>query len=416
MLLVYLFVTYLCIIISRLIYKQKINPISLYCVLWFICFFFHESGIIYFLPISINTFIMIIIGNISVVVGCWIGSKLSNIKIKHNCFKDRSLIERDFLMIKWISILSLICGIDVLIKFIQQISMYGANIFANFAYRYSSQIREVQESDLDVSSLVFPLVVLLGIYIVKNGVNRNVIMPVCVIILFSLIQGSRGTLIIVMALFISQITVLGGKKKINGDMKENKNRRKLMFLFLILVIVVLLITISRNQYFSESSSSYSSNNIILGALESIASYTAEGIGCLDKYMEQPIKANYPQYFFRVPIIILNKLGVTNLDTRYHIPTYYIPEPSNVITYIGELYHDFGMLYGIVIAFLACIFSYVYKKSTATNNIFYRMSYSAFFAMFSLSFFANFFHSASLWYVIIIGGIISFTIDKKIFKI
>lgn len=414
MLLIYFFVTIVCLGIGRMIYRNFINPLSLYSLVWFACFFFHECGLIEFSKISIKTFLIIVLSNICVVIGCGLGKLMSKIKLTKKIMIERSQNTKKKLLGNWIIILTLVSGVDIVYKFFQQLVLYGPNIFMNFAYRYSSQLRVEEESSLDLSSLIFPLVVFLGIYIVQYGIEKRMIFPVVILALFALIQGSRGTLIIVITLFVSQITITDKAKKISVNINSKKNKRYFMLIFLLLAVCVVLITISRNQYFASSGSTNSKDKgAVYEAMSSIASYTAEGIGCLDKYMDNPERVSFPQYFFRVPIILLNKLGITELDTRYVIPTYYIPFPSNVITYIGELYHDFGDGYGIIIVIMASLFSFSYIKCSKKHVVFYSVIYSVFFTIFILSFFANFGHAASLWYVAIVGGAVAFIVDNKI---
>lgn len=403
----YTIITVIMIVIGKRIYKNMINPLSMYGCLWYVCFFFHECGIVNFSPITFKTYFMIIMGNVYVTIGCLLGNGLSYVKFSKLFIRTSTENEKKTKLYYWIIILSLVCGIDVLLKFYRQIQLLGTNIFMNFAYRYSSQLRTVAESDVDLSSLIFPLAVLISIYIVQFGLEKKLALSIVVLVLFSFIQGSRGTLIIVMLLFLSQVTITGRVSSYTIDFEKNK--KKIIAIFLILFLVVAAITLSRARYFNSSNSS----NGIADVLGPMMSYTAEGIGCLDKYMEQPETADYPQYFLRVPIIVLNKLGITNLDTRYYISTYYIPFPSNVITYLGELYHDFGKLYGVIVIAMSMFFSMSYTKSVRKNSYVNRTFYSVFFVIFMLSFFANFFHVASVWYVAVIGGLIAITIEYKI---
>lgn len=80
-------------------------------------------------------------------------------------------------------------------------------------------------------------------------------------------------------------------------------------------------------------------------------YLSGGLNGLDQFLNSPEIVYYPQYFFRVPFILLNKLDITQVDTLYTVPTFYIPFPTNVYTYVGEFIHDFGYFF-----FLPCFFS------------------------------------------------------------
>lgn len=412
MLITYFVVLIISIVIGRKAFRNILNPISMYSILWFICFFFHECGLIDFNPIGYKTFFVLLVGHISFITGCLIAVVSSKRKIKIIGLKENDDEIKKKMLVRWIWIFTFISGITIIKDFYDQIKLYGTNIIANFAYRYSSQLRDVYESNVDLSSLIFPLIVFVGIYIVQYGFQKKLIAPLIVLLLFALIQGARGTLIIVISLFLSQITISKRFSSVSEKKAYGKNKRKYLYILLVLFVIVLLITVSRKQYFTGGKTSDTKNQYT-EAFSSIASYTAEGIGCLDQYMENPIQSDYPQYFFRVPIILLNKLGITDLDTRYHINVYYIPFASNVITYYGELYHDFGNCCYVIVLIMAFLFSRCYIDVENKNNIFKKTMYSVFFTIFALSFFANFFHVASLWYVLVIGGFASILIDKRI---
>ncbi len=404
MLTMYFIFCILFIYIGKKSYDNYMNPITIYTVVWFAAFFAHECSYVEFDYISLNTFMVIVVTHFVFCVGCIIGKKFIYKTKRIVLLKNRSDFEKKGIIQFWIVFLTLVSYIEIIYDFIITIREMGLNIFLNFAKLYKMQISSETESALSLSSLLFVIAPLMGIYLMKYGWNKCLILPIIGILLYGLNNGSRGSLVIIIILFLASATLYSKEQR-----KLDQKKKKFIYILGgVFAALVLICTKSR----SVSNGLTSSTSSILSFS---VTYLGGGIGCLDKYLQNPVVVDYPQYFWRVPYIVLNKIGLCNVDTTYHIPTYFIPFPSNVITYIGELYHDFQSNFYIIVFLLAFIMSVCFCKAKKYNLLFDRMIYSGFFAIIVLSFFANFGHSASIWYVFIIGGFITYSIDYKFFK-
>jgi oligosaccharide repeat unit polymerase len=404
----------LVFIISKKIYKRKINPMTIYTFTWFFCFFIYSCGIIKFIPINWETFWFIYGANLCVVVGCIIGKILayinlnfSRIKIKRATENKKGIMKK---VILWTSILA---AIEIIPNVYESITQYGFNLIANTSTLYFNELSSTQDSAVSLSAFIFVTAAFLGMYISDYGFDKSLIIPIVILSLFAVSKGSRGTFVIIMSLVIAAMTLPSKRtEKIHKLLKHN--RLKKISLVILFVTIIIAITMSRQSvdksvYANYAVVSFLANSVFV----SIFGYFGSGIGCLDQFLFNPIEQNYPRFFFRVFFILFNKLGITSVDTEFNLPTYYIPMPANVITYIGELYYDFGNWLFLVIIIMAMLFSVSFCKAQKNGSIFQRNTYAVMFTIFTLSFFANFGHTAGVWYALILGGLLGIFVDNKI---
>ena len=407
MLEIYFILCLIIVFLSRLfVSKSLCNPINIYTAIWFFIFFLHESSYIQFDEISEETFMIIIVAHISFVVGGFAGFKIK-FKIFKNMFRKRDEYEKKVVLTRILIILSVITAIGVVDEFYHNNLSYGFNIVDNFAMMYKDQLEKDMESNLKLSSLVNVVTPLLGIYILNYGMKLFLIIPFLDLLLFGMSNGSRGSFIILMG-FLGCFITLKFYNNLNVDKviinNINRNRKKIIQAVAVAFVIIVLVTISRNN-----AKTIAVDNPVITFL---VTYLAAGIGGLDQFIESPDIVYYPQYFFRVPFIFFNKLGITQVDTFYTVPTFFIPFSTNVYTYIGELIHDFGYLYFIpcfLLGYLSCL---CYYYAVKYRLVFYMIMYSGLFCVICLSFFANFGHTASLWYLFVLGGGIGIVVDNK----
>lgn len=398
---------------SKILYRNKMNPIVIYTGIWFICVFVYNCGIIRFYPLKWETFGYIYGANIVFVLGCLLGIFFSifSVKITGNNYK-RSWESKQNILRAIILLTSIISAFSIVPDVVNSISIYGFNLLANTSDMYFNEITTSQESALSFSAFIFVTAIYVGIYIVEYGFDKSIYFPFLMFVLFAFSKGSRGTFVIIIFLLLSQIT-LPGKQRIVSKDSFKKNIKKLFEIFSVFVAIVIAITIVRRSsedvYYGYLAFDFLSGTVIV----SLLGYISSGIGCLNQFFDFPITSDHPILFFRVFYIFFNKLGISDVNTIIHFPTYFTPIPGNVLTYIGELYIDFQNFLFIVVLILATIFSYSFCKVNREDSIFYRTLYAVMFVYFVLSFFASFLHAAGLWYALVFGIFFSFFIDYKI---
>lgn len=412
MVLIY-FISYIAFyILGYKLYHSRVNPITIYSSIWFGCFFIYNSGVIQYYPINWTTFLYIYGANIVFVIGCISGFFLSKVSVRFlKQSYSQTILEKKKSLQRVIILTTILSLIGIIPNIISSISTYGINLLANTSNMYFNEISSAQESALSFTAFAFVTAIYVGIYIVGYGFDRKLYFPLLMFSLFALSKGSRGTFVIVIFLLLAAVTLPQANLKYSELIK--KNLKKLFYIFLAFTIVVLAITSvrqrSENIYYG-----YLSLDILSGTvLVSVIGYICSGIGCLNQFLEYPLTADSPVLFFRVFYVLLDKLGITDVNTVIHFPTYLTPIPGNVLTYIGELYIDFQDSLFIVILILSIIFSFSFCKAKKSSSIFHRSIYAAMFTYFCLSFFASFLHAAGLWYAIILGTLFSIFIDYRI---
>lgn len=395
--------------VSYHIYGRKMNPITLYGGIWLTAISLYKSNLIIFNSVSNYTIWIVLIVYIVFFGGCLTGVLFSKIRILN--LKSRDHIEKKILLEKTIFFMTLLASIDIIYKFIITIFHNGINIYSNISKLYFSELYSGGGSQISLSSLLFISITFSGIYITLYGINKKIIFPILVSIIQQLSMGSRGVLVSLILLFLSSFFV---HNRIN-EIWNKKIKKKLSFLVFFMVSVLGFVTAARIQRTGEIYAGCFLKKIPIfsGVIAKGIEYISSGIGCLDQFLMDPVRNQNAKLFFRVPFIFLNKLGITSVNTNYHGITYYIPFPSNVITYIGELYYDFGLLFLIPIFVMSAIFSIFFCKSIKSNNIVNKVLFSPFFVIFSLSFFVYFGRLANIWYVLTIGTLIALYIEYQL---
>lgn len=413
MLILYTIISVVYILISILLYNRIINPISTYLGVWYLAFFLHECGLAEFDAITSKTLSFILLAHTCVLIGCAMGKICSKYKIRFLNVADRSEEERLKRVHHVLIATATISIISLFPVIISSIRTYGLNILKNTANIYFDSISSKTESNFSLSSVIFVNAAFLGYYLKEKEVDFAAKMSIFSLLMYSVSTGSRGGLIILVLLVISAYFAnpIGKKYELS-----KKDKKKILIFSATFLVIIVATTMLRNQMDTTSAGEAMMQGTTGGLsslVRSVTIYLGAGIGCLDKYLQKPIVVDYPQFFFRVPYIILNRLGITNVETTYRGFTYAIPFPANVITYIGELYHDFQFLMFFVIMVLSFLYSMCYCHAIKSRTYYSRIWFSALFTIYNLSFFSYFGRVASIWIVIVVGSIIALLVDKEI---
>ena len=203
---------------SKILYRNKMNPIVIYTGIWFICVFVYNCGIIRFYPLKWETFGYIYGANIVFVLGCLLGIFFSifSVKITGNNYK-RSWESKQNILRAIILLTSIISAFSIVPDVVNSISIYGFNLLANTSDMYFNEITTSQESALSFSAFIFVTAIYVGIYIVEYGFDKSIYFPFLMFVLFAFSKGSRGTFVIIIFLLLSQITLPGKQRIVSKD-------------------------------------------------------------------------------------------------------------------------------------------------------------------------------------------------------
>lgn len=407
MIYVFFLISILMLIFSLYIYKSKINPISLYCFVWMIVVALYKSNLVYTYELYPKTIIILIITSIVFFIGSVIGIIISKYTFNPINLNEEFLEMQRRKLVQVIMFISLILSLKIIPDFIVNFLRSGFT-FSHINDLYKEQLYDSYESRLSIDSLIYVVVVFSGYYLSRYGIkNYKVYFPIILAIIDQLNSGARGGFVMIVMLFFAPFTC-----RITKNFKINK---KNIYLIIIMIMVFLFSTYIRNtdNYILEYSSVFLKNLPFSNVLYSIILYIIGGLGCLNIYLQNPILNDGGSIFFRVPLILLNKIGITSYDLTFRSYTYQVPFTSNVLTYIGELFHDFGIYFFIPIFIMAILFSLYFNKSQENGSLVNVNLYSIFFVIFMLSWFVYIGRLAVLWYVLVFGTILSMYIEKSV---
>lgn len=398
--------------ISFKLYHYFINPLSFYCFIWSVCAGLYQFGGIYFYPLSLTTWIYIILSLCFYSFGCILGKAVSQAIIikSYNLTTSKKQKEK---MTGFIIFLTFCSSIELYQRLIATIHKYGFYFYKYIKQIYQSQIHG---TGITASFVVFEVftyisIMLAGIYSYKNGFKKWLLWPILTSLLYQLCSGSRGTLIINIILFTAPFMFNHSDKSYLNSIEKLyiTKKKKPIAAIAISVLTVLYVTIMRTS---------SSGNIVTKlqeALRNIIFYLASPIAVLNEFIKTGNQGIWGEHTFRIFRKYMYKLGIIpSYREPYSLGTYLTPEPSNVATYIGTLKYDFGYLGALFVIFmLGFIFSFYYCKLVKKYDISYQIIISVMSVVLGLSFFDWFFKSAIIWCCITMGLFFAICIKYRI---
>lgn len=404
---------------SNYLYKRILNPISIFSIIWFICINLHQSGLIYYNPLTNKTWIVIIFMLIVYSSGNLIGRELGLLSDK-NLQKESTHVMKleekrtEKYLKRYILFFSLLSSTSIIPSLVNVINIYGLNIFLNLSSIYHESITSPveQSPSIGFDGLIFIAVSLSGIYLSRFKFNKLILVPLFLLVLTQLTNGSRGSLATGSLLFLAPF--ISNKKKIKIDPKQ----KKYIHLIIILLLGVFIgITFSRKigdtqlPYASDFLKRISSYN---KTPYSIVTYLTIPIAVLNEYLKEPTHYIFGASTFRVFYMVFNRIGLIEFDVNFTRDfLYYTPQLSNVMTFIGELIYDFKFLGAYLVVFILSVgFGFSYYKTKHSNSIFWQLIFSVCFSLIALSFFAWYLRLSIFWYVLLFGGILGIGIDIK----
>lgn len=409
MLLSYIFINTIFGICSNFFYKKFWNPISVYIAVWMSSVLLHESGLIRFYSLTQKTWLVLIGSESLYMLGCLLGRIIAK-KIRYQKVKQDGELLEHFLK-KLIIFISLIVTVATFVNVWNTIQVYGVNLFVNISRVYQDSItgRNTVEKISYVSSLNFVSLVLSGIYISKFKFRKFLIWPMVLVFGDQITNGSRGSLMSGIFLFLASVILFGASSKVNKKMVYG--------IALGGGIGFLLITYFRGighkstlPYASKLLRQISGGS---GILYRIIIYITSPLGVLNEYLKAPVYGNWGESTFRVFRNVMAKLG---MDVEFRevidIGIYNTPIQSNVGTYVGELIKDFKIPGALFVCFLlGMLFSYSYIRYEKYASILHGILVTTYFYVVCLSFFAWYVRLVIFWYVVILGGALGFLLDK-----
>jgi len=404
-------------LISITMYKARINPITIYLSIWVLCVSLHQSGLIYYYELTNTTWIVLISSEVIYVIGCMVGVMFSKNRIQKKSYSINNLESLRKTLRHYIIILSLIASLSIIPKLFYVVRIYGINLISNISQIYLDSITEKMNyaGTFNTDGFIFISVVFSAIYLYKFEFDKVILLPLLLLILSQLTSGSRGSLVSGILLFIAPF-VLKNRNHKNKDIVNKKSKKRVIMVVGILFIFLFLITYNRNDgnftlpYASTLIQSLCSKNKFI---YNIVFYVSSPIAVLNEYLKNPIHSYWGAGTFRIFYIIMDKFGIGNYNVNFIEEfLYFIPAPSNALTYLGSLIYDFNYGYTVVVFLLGFLFSIFFCKMQKHESIFIEVITATCFCLVCLSFFAWFLLLSIFWYVLLIGGVLAYILDHK----
>ncbi len=363
MVIIFLLINLAYIIFSKKIYKKIINPIFIYSILFSTMITLYEIKLIYYNPLTVETWSIIIIFQLIFNLGSLIGNSINlNKNQKTTIVSEKKL--RDIIVI-----LTLIASIETISFLILVVNRYGIEIHKYTTQLYSDRLNGLLESPIPyLGSLVYVSLILSGYYFSKYKKILVAFLPLSLVVISSFLYGARLNIVIGSLFYVLPIVL---NYSINNGIKKIITPKNLtiVFLFISLGSLMFLLTKNRasyievNYYMSPTMVNLVSKN---PAFYQIYMYISSPVGVLNEFLKDPTY-KFGGHTFLSIYNILNKFGM-NIEINQYQIFYNIPIKSNVGTYIRELIEDFGFFFaGIATFIFSFLLSYTLKKYMKENN-------------------------------------------------
>ncbi len=343
------------------------NTLRLFPLYTFIFIWFLQSAFYLFNPygyyhITIDTWIIIIISVLAVIIGYLTVFWGYGIKLHCDLTNINLIVERTNQILKLIVVFSVLAFISTVLFFFFIVDIYGGftSLISNpFEARYLivTLLKESTEdwnAQLSIMNYFVNLnyigLILSSVYVVYGKKYKIItFFPILNSIIFSIITLQRYVFINAIVIWLFGIIIaLGLYKGADREKIKKKFKRFFFWMFLGISTLILLIIFLRIDY-GEKRIDYL--RVLSYAIKSIYSYIAGNIVALDKFLLVSDSLNYGTSLFRGVIKWFVRLGI--YDDRLATSIYYgfvnISKSSfwiNTYSYIRPFYEDFG-IYGLM---------------------------------------------------------------------
>ncbi len=374
------------ILISKLLFKNWFNHLSLYSLVWTVMIDFYELKLMNFSSLKTETWIVIVLCFISFVLGImtlFSARALATPKEVPNIEKDFfyfKIFADDGRIVKYsILVFSIIGLLSALQSWYVLINKFGSitNVLINAARVYSLQRGgEISGTIPYIFIFTYLSIFLGGLYAAyKNKFSLFLILPLIAVVLKQISEFARaGILLGFFEFFITYFLFKGLLIKQTSSIGKNNSKKKIIPIIVFTLIMVIGATAVKT--FRNPVEDFSASNRALGQFKggifispSIYLYSCSHIGVLNKYFENG--GEYPpigQNTFFTIYNILSKFKLAEKPNLYQ-KGYYIPMWTNTATYIREIHADFGYWGIFLIPYLmGLIITYLWFKVIESKRI------------------------------------------------
>ncbi|MCF0125034.1 MAG: oligosaccharide repeat unit polymerase, partial [Clostridia bacterium] len=398
-----------------LFYENFFNPICLYTIVWIIAVTIHESDLIVYYDFHIFTWIVILVSHVLFVLGCVVAKLFYHTEVfsilSNNEHEQKVYLHRAIFLCLVVSGFAIVANLKMMIE------IYGFNLFENLMVIYQDRLENDLRTELIpyLSSFLFIALPLIGIDMKKNGFSIFVVIGLFFACANSLTSGGRAGVIFSLILFYSAYKCSTPTFDSLKRLSLTNGKKTAVVIICVVALVSMVVAVSQQRsagvgldYATEEYTEIFGENVPLykGLV-----YLASPVAVLNEYL-QDCDFEFGKNTFVSLYNILAKFGVCQKVSPYQ--SYYsTPSSCNVGTWVRELVEDFTLPGAI---FLVSLFGFLsstfYYNAHGSPNVTYKVVWSIFSLVITLSFFDWKFRTSNLWIALFLGIIIGCYIDRK----
>lgn len=363
------------LVIGRLLFSRLFNHISLYSFVWFIIVFLFDQRLIRYNPISISTWLIILLAYLSFLLGvlsAYTAVKINNEKkiflinnedYFNSCWfrDDAKLLMKLVIVLGFIGILVAVQNWYVLLKKFGNVQ----TVLLNASLVYKMRVQRTIEGQIPyLFTLSYVAVFFAAVYSAfKNKITLVTIIPFLGVILKEMSQSARAGILNAVLLFISTFLIFRFFKSEKKRQKlSNKNLMLGTIILVALVIVsVTLVKITRVTNEKIKGASTQLNKLETNAFVSptIYLYFSGHIGTLDKVLKAEERSKLPAE--KTLTMFYSTIAKFDLVKRPkdHDKGYFIPVWINTGTFLREIYSDYGIIGTLLVPYLLGLLTTIY---------------------------------------------------------
>jgi oligosaccharide repeat unit polymerase len=362
------------VLLGRWMFGRWFNHVGLYGAIWSFSLALFQVGLIYYYPLEMETWFIIITGWLAFVMGsgtvvCARFAMDSNaVEVSRMNKTTSEVAPSSVLRVLWIiNIITVIYSIYTVYN-ISRLLGSVSNIFIMGNLLYQVRVHEEIPGAIPyVGTLTLVGSLLAGYYTSMVGRLRfATFVAIFTAITSSIANMTRATLIITGILFVTGYLVNREKKTRQYNVRySSKFRSAFTFILIVALIVTGLEIIRGNRGMTESFTGQTKTlkKLSVGAgsfiTPSIVMYITAHHGVLNQYLRHEGENHPVGHYSLAPLWrVLSKFGYDTY-VEQHSSFYNTPVPANTGSYLRELHADYGMAGIVVCPFLLGLISSIY---------------------------------------------------------
>lgn len=408
----YLIMNLIFITLANKYYSRVINPVTVYSSVWLLAVLIHQSGLIYYYPLSLFTWLVIFLAQIVFSVSCFIGKRYDTEKYVLTEEENEQLKHQ---LNKYILITLSLASVGVLSSIYNIISIFGTNMLANITNVYAARVSGMEDFQLIpyVGSFIFIALPLSAIYVKRYGFSLWVILTFVMVALNALTSGGRAGIVFSLLMFVFAYLFTDKKEEEN---QQSTSRKGLYFSAVLLVAMFVVMSSYRTagneiEYATDLYYRVFGDNVLVFK---IFAYIANPLGVLNEYLKD-CTFDFGHNTLLPIYNIIAKFGLMERVEQYQ-SWYEVPALCNVGTWLRELVEDFTIFGAIpFIMVYALVLNSQYQKAIYRGSISHIVITSMLMMMIAMSFFDWKLRTSSLWIALAFGYYIGNRIQNAVFQ-